>query len=170
MATSNPVRRSEAGSVMRRRACLVWLLVTASCISSTAAPSATALQPIAQPDDGSQPSARSPTVTLHQSAAGDAGPTVWRFAGTLLLPSDPNSYANVILDVEPLKDSGWVVVRDRAPNRRLPSGGPSRGPFIPAHGSVMRLDAAGGGGARQSAASECTPTHLDLFQCLRHLG
>src|SRR5439155_25780162 len=143
MATSNPVRRNETGGLMRRLACLVSLLVTASCVSSSAAPSATALQTIARPDAGSQPSAPSPTVTLHQSAAGDAGPTVWRFAGTLLLPSDPNAYANVLLDVEPLKDGGWVVVRDRARNRRLPSGGPSRGPFIPAHGTVMRLDASG---------------------------
>src|SRR5437773_10794544 len=162
MATSNPVRRSETGGLMRRLACLVSLLVTASCISSTAAPSATALQPIARPDDGSQPSARSPTVTLHQSAAGDAGPTVWRFAGTLLLPSDPNSYANVILDVEPLKDGGWIVVQDRWPSRQLPHPGPSI-PFKSAGGTVVRLDPTGAVVAGQSDPDSFSPTHVVLF-------
>src|SRR5437667_9461944 len=151
MATWNPVRRTETGGLMRRLACLVSLLVVTSCVSSTSAPSATALQTIARPDDGSQPSAPLPIVTLHQSDVEAAGPSVWRFAGTLLLPSDPNSYANVILDVEPLKDGGWIVVQDRAPNRRLPSGGPSRGPYLPAGGTAMRLDAAGGVVGRQSA-------------------
>src|SRR5437762_6491632 len=48
--------------------------------------------------------------------------------------------------------------------RRLPSGGRSRGPYMPAHGTVMRLDAAGRVVAQHSDASEFTPTHLVLFE------
>ena len=164
MVTWNPLPRSETGGLIRRLACLVSLLVTASCVSSASAPSATAPQTIARPETALQPSGPSPRVTFRHSDPADPGSGVWRFAGTLLLPADPNSYANVILDIEPLKDGGWIVVQDRAPNRRLPSGGPSRGPLIPAHGIVMRLDAAGRVVAQQSDADSFSPTHVVLFE------
>ena len=89
---------------------------------------------------------------------------VWRFTQTLLMPSNPNVYANVLLDIEPLAGSGWVVVQDRAPSRRLPrTGGASGGPFIPARGTVLRLDASGAIAAGQPDDA-FTPTHIILFE------
>jgi hypothetical protein len=94
-------------------------------------------------------------------AGGDA---TWRFAGTLLLPPDPNVYANVLLDAEPLADGGWIVVQDREPVRRLPNRGAfSAIPFRPAHGIVMRLDAGGHVVARQSDELY-GPTHVIVYE------
>jgi hypothetical protein len=117
------------------------------------------------PLDVAMPSSASlPIAALRQPDGAGSDGAVWRFAGTLLLPSDPSSYANVILDIEPLKDGGWIVVQDRAPHRRLPSGGPSGGPFIPARGTVLRLDSAGAVVARQSESASFSPTHVVLFE------
>jgi hypothetical protein len=163
MATWNTARRSETGDLMRLLPCLVSLLVTVSCVSSASAPSATASSTTTRSDVVSPPLTRSLTDAARQPDAADAGSTVWRFAGTLLPPSDPNSYANVILDIEPLEDGGWIVVQDLAPNRRLPSGGPSGGPFIPARGTVLRLNSAGAVVARQSDLGSFS-THVVLFK------
>src|SRR6266550_5037349 len=143
MATWNPARRSETGDLIRLLSCVVSLLVTVSCVSSASAPFATASPTITRFDVALPSLTPSAIDAPRQPDAAGAGEAVWRFAGTLFLPSDPNSYANVILDIEPLKDGGWIVVQDRAPNRRLPSGGPSSGPFFPARGTVMRLDSSG---------------------------
>ena len=164
MATWNSARRSETGDVIRLLPYVLSLLVMVSCVSPAAAPSATA-SPIAARSDLALPSLTPSRIDApRQPDAAGAGDAVWRFAGTLLLPSDPNAYANVILDIEPLKDGGWIVVQDRAPNRRLPSGGPSRGPFFPARGTVMRLDSSGRVVAQQSDPGSFTPTHLVLFE------
>jgi hypothetical protein len=88
---------------------------------------------------------------------------VWRFTQTLLQPTDPNTLANVLLDIEPVL-GGWVVVQDRAPIRRLQRGGASGGPFIPRRGMVMRLDASGAITARQQVGDPFAPTHLVLFE------
>jgi len=161
MATLNPARRSETGDLIRLLPCVVSLLVTASCVSSTAVP---ASETVSRSEVGSQPSAPSSIGASHRANSADVGAGVWRFAGTLLPPSDPNSYVNVILDIEPLKDGGWIVVQNLAPNRRLPSGGPSGGPFIPARGTVLRLNSAGAIVARQSESGSFSPTHLVLFE------
>ena len=163
MVTWNPARRSETGDLMRLLPCVVSLLITASCISSTAIPAATASETVSRSEVGSQPSAPSSIGASHRADSADAGAGVWRFAGTLLPPSDPNSYVNVILDIEPLKDGGWIVVQNLAPNRKLPSGGPSGGPFIPARGTVLRLNSAGAIVARQSESGSFS-THVVLFE------
>jgi hypothetical protein len=95
-----------------------------------------------------------------------AGPLrdVWRYTQTLLPPSDPNTYANVLLDVEPLADGGWVVIQDRAPVRRLRQPGSLGGPFVPTKGIVLRLDASGTIVARQQDADVFAPTRLVLFE------
>ena len=163
MATWNLARRSETGDLMRGLACLLSLLVTASCVSSASAPTVTAPQRIARPDVALQASGPLPSVTLRQSDPADPGSAVWRFAGTLLLPADSDSYANVILDIEPLKDGGWIVVQDRAPSRRLPHPGPGIA-FKPAGGTVVRLDSNGTVVARQSDPGSFSPTHVVLFE------
>lgn len=113
-------------------------------------------------------SAASPELVVPASAAPvvPVGPSrlVWGFAQTLMLPANPNTYANVLLDIEPLTGGGWVVVQDRAPIRRLPHGGPSGGPFIPTRGTVLRLDASSAIVARPRDVDAFAPTHLVLFE------
>src|SRR5437763_17185353 len=112
MATWNPVHRNETGDVIRLLSC-VSLLVAVSCISSAVAPSNTA-SPITRFDVALPSLTPSAIDAPRQADAAAAGDAVWRFPGTLLLPSDPNSYSNVILDIEQLKDGGCSVVQDRA--------------------------------------------------------
>src|SRR6266576_3771242 len=163
MATWNPARRSETGDLIRLLPCVVSLLVTVSCISSVAAPSATA-SGTATRSDVALPSLTPSSIDAPSPAgAADSGDGVWRFAGTLLAPSDPKSYANVVLDIEPLNDGGWIVVEDRMPIRRLPSGGPGI-PFHSAGGTVLRLDSSGTIVARQSEPDSFTPSHLAVFE------
>jgi hypothetical protein len=163
MATSSAADVAETNGLRF----LTWAFsafLTASCVSSTSVPSATASQTDARVGVASQRSIASPLDAARQAGVVDSPDAAWRFAGTLLVPADPNSYANVILDIEPLKDGGWIVVQDLAPNRRLPSSGPSGGPFIPARGRVIRLDSAGAVVARQSDAGSFSPTHIVLFE------
>src|SRR5438445_5879223 len=159
MATWNPARGSEAGDLIRLLPYVVSFLVTASCVSSASAPSATASPTRVRSDVAVRPMTPSSADATRQLDAADTGGAVWRFAGTLLPLSDPNSYANVILDVEPLKDGGWIVVEDRAPSRSLPHRGPGT-PFKPPRGTVLRLDSAGLVVARQSESNSFSPTHI----------
>jgi hypothetical protein len=139
---------------MRLLPCIVSLLVAASCVSSTPAPSSPASQ--TTPSEVALRPAGSPDSV-------DPARAIWRFAGTLLLPADANSYTNVLLDIEPLKDGGWIAIQDRVARRRLPTGG-FGGPFIPTRGTVVRLDSSGTIVARQSDSESFTPTHLVLFE------
>src|SRR6266850_310203 len=109
MATWNPAHRSETGDLIRLLPCVVSLLVAVSCVSSAAAPSAEASPTITRFDVALPSLTPSAIDAPRQPDAAGAGDAIWRFAGTLLPPSDPNSYANVILDIEPLKDGGVVV-------------------------------------------------------------
>src|SRR6266850_7009452 len=163
MATWNPAHRSETGDLIRLLPCVVSLLVAVSCVSSAAAPSAEASPTITRFDVALPSLTPSAIDAPRQPDAAGAGDAIWRFAGTLLPPSDPNSYANVILDIEPLKDGGWIVVQDRAPSRRLPHPGPGI-PFKPAGGTVVRLDSSGRVVAQQSDIGSFTSTHLVLFE------
>ena len=163
MATSNRARLTETGALVRLLPCIVSVLLAASCVSSTSAPSALPAQTIARTEVASQPSATSLMDASAQPNAADPGEAVWRFAGTLLLPADPNSYDNVLRDIEPLKDGGWIVLQDRAPSRSVPHRGPSI-PFKPAGATVLRLDPAGAVVARQSDSGSFSPTHVVLFE------
>lgn len=116
--------------------------------------------------DPEPPARAQPHVLPSMQPFAPSGPSriVWRFTQTLLQPPDPNTFANVLLDVEPLLGGGWVVVRDRAPTRRLQQGGASGGPFIRRGGTVMRLDPSGAVTVRQQASDPFAPTHLVLFE------
>lgn len=135
------------------------LVVLAGCVPASDAKSSLLPQPVALPSE-------QPITPPERTADRPSGPSrlVWRFTQTLLQPSDANTVANVLLDVEPLLVGGWVVVQDRAPVRRLQPGGLSRGPFIRSGGTVMRLDASGAIAARQQVGDSFAPTHVVLFE------
>jgi len=105
---------------------------------------------------------RAAAPTTDEPAVAGPSRVVWRYAQTLLLPADPNAFANVLLDVEPLRDGGWVVVQDRAPVRQLPQPKVIGGFFIPNRGMVMRLNASGTIVA--TAGDSFEPTQLVLFE------
>ena len=107
------MRRSLAFAAM--------LVVLGSCTTSAGT------LPAARPESVA-PSTVPPVVATATPVI-PSGPerVVWRFTQTLLMPSNPNVYANVLLDIEPLAGNGWVVVQDRAPSRRLPRTGGASG-------------------------------------------
>src|SRR5438105_1436948 len=161
VVTWNQVRRSEPRALMRLLPSMVSLVVAAACVSSTAVPSAPF--PETTPPEVALAPTPSPSGTSGSADGVDPAQGIWRFAGTLLLPTDANSYTNVLLDIEALKDGGWIAIQDRVARRRLPTGA-FGGPFIPARGTVVRLDSSGTIVARQLDSESFTPTHLILFE------
>ncbi len=112
-----------------------------------AAAACTSVQPL--------PSASpSPTVLI---------PTVWRFERTLLRPADPNAYENVLADLVPLRDGGWVAVQLRRPFRFPPSGA-FGAQLVRQDGLVLRLDPSGTVIAREHASEPLGIERLIVFE------
>jgi hypothetical protein len=159
---SVPQHRARGGVidlVRKSLALSVVLLVMAACMPAASTSSSARRQPVTLPSE-------QPIVLQSQQPITPTGPSrlVWRFTQTLLQPSDANTLANVLLDIEPVLGGGWVIVQDRAPVRRLSQGGASGGPFLRAGGTVLRLDSSGAIAARQPVGDPFAPTHLVLFE------
>ena len=156
-------QRQANTRTMRLRATLgLASLVAAACVSFNPATSGVGSQlqtPIASASPSRETSLGRTSAFF---AAVDPGDLAWQYAGTLLLPTDPNTYANELLDVRPLSDGGWVVIAVSAPVRQLRTGSSTIAPR-PSGARVIRLDAAGNVVARQTDES-FSPTHLLLFE------
>lgn len=92
---------------------------------------------------------------------------VWAFSGTLLRPGAPSLYENVLDAVVPLRDRGWLVLKETAPRRFLPClyclGGPLlRRPLA----TLIRLDADGVEVAREHGAEPFGLAELRVFEDL----
>jgi len=90
--------------------------------------------------------------------------TTWAFAGTILAPSDPNTYANEIIDAVLLRDGGWIVLRAESPRRYL--GNPtSFGPLLPRSiGQLVRLDAQGAIVAHEHGSEPFGVRRVSVFE------
>ncbi len=111
-------------------------------------------------------SAPAPSPALVPGGLGGiaAGTTTWAYAGTLLLPLDPNSYSNVVLDAKPLSDGGWIVLRGVAPRRGI-CDPLSYGCFIRrTTGQLLKLDASGTVVAQEHGAEPFGLLHVTVFE------
>ena len=111
-------------------------------------------------------SAPAPSPALVPGGLGGiaAGTTTWAYAGTLLLPPDPNSYSNVVLDAKPLSDGGWIVLRGVAPRRSIcdPT---SYGCFNRrTTGQLLRLDSIGNVVAQEHGTEPFGLLHVSVFE------
>ena len=122
---------------------MLFVVLVGACVSSAPAPAPS-------------PSVRPPAVASAQHV-------VWRFTGTLLRPSDPNVYENVLLDVAPIRGGGWIVVKDRRPRRDLPSEACFCPLVKPPDGEVMKLDASGAIVAREHASEPLGVRKVTVF-------
>jgi len=88
----------------------------------------------------------------------------WAFAGTILPPSDPNTYANEIIDAVPLRDGGWIVLRAESPRRYL-ANPTSFGPLLPRSiGQLLRLDAQGAIVAQEHGSEPFGLRRVSVFE------
>lgn len=92
---------------------------------------------------------------------------VWRFAGTLLPPADPERYTNVVIDALPLTNGGWVVLRVDQPSRHNCSPTTFGCFFRPPYGRLLRLDPDGRVVAEEHGPEPFGLTHLSVFETPR---
>lgn len=90
---------------------------------------------------------------------------MWAFERSVLLPSDPASYRNVILDAAALSDGGWIVLVQDHPRRGLVD--PrcyGCGGLFPRWGRLLRLSADGGIVAQEHAAEPLGLQRIHVFE------
>lgn len=93
---------------------------------------------------------------------------VWTYSGTLLRPADPSLYENVLDAAIPLRDGGWLVLKQTTPRRAVPlprtvfGGGLFRAPIA----TLLRLDAHGVEVAREHGSEAFGLRELRVFEDL----
>lgn len=92
---------------------------------------------------------------------------VWAYSGTLLRPGDPSLYENVLDAAVPLRDGGWLVLRQVSPRRSVPPPPGVGGQlFRPSIAMLMRLDAQGREVAREHGSEPFALRELRVFEDL----
>jgi len=90
--------------------------------------------------------------------------TIWAFAGTILPPSDPNTYDNELIDAVQLRDGGWIVIRAEHPRRYL-ADPTAVGPLVRAPiGQLLRLDPQGAVVAREHGNEPFGLRRISVFE------
>src|SRR5687768_6648587 len=92
---------------------------------------------------------------------------VWAYSGTLLRSGDPSIYENVLDAAVPLRDGGWLVLRQVAPRRAIPPPPGVGGQLIrQSIAMLMRLDAQGREVAREHGSEPFGLRELRVFEDL----
>lgn len=108
-----------------------------------------------------------PTPLPSEAAAQlSGGREVWTYSGTLLRPSDPTVYENVLDAAIPLRDGGWLVLKQTAPRRSVPTVGFGSGLVRPSVATLLRLDAGGVEVAREHGSEPFGLRDLRVFEDL----
>jgi len=96
------------------------------------------------------------------------GGEVWGYTGTLLRPTDPSLYEHVLDAAVPLRDGGWLVLKQLEPNRVVPRpAGTFGGPLVrPSIAVLLRLDARGVEVAREHGSEPFGLRALRVFEDL----
>lgn len=107
-----------------------------------------------------------PSASPTASAPIEAAREIWGYSGTLLLPRDASVYENVLDAAIPLRDGGWLVLRQNASTRSIPRIGFGGQLFRRPIATLLRLDSGGVELAREHGSEPFALRELRVFEDL----